>query len=95
MKIYVNIPDFFDKGEPPCASADPDAFFPEKGESNMIRNAKMVCSSCQYQTECLDYAINNNEIGIWGGTTEYERRQLKRGIKIRQPRKQYSGAKRS
>lgn len=56
----------------------------------MIRNAKMVCNSCDYQVECLAWAMDKKEIGIWGGTTEYERAQLRRGKTIRQPRKQYN-----
>jgi len=63
--------------EAACLQADPDAFYPEKGGSS--RAAKRVCHTCPVQTECLSYALANDErFGIWGGMSERERRQLKR-----------------
>jgi WhiB family redox-sensing transcriptional regulator len=60
-----------------CAQTDPEAFFPEKGGST--REAKRVCRSCEVQSECLEYALDNDErFGIWGGMSERERRRLKR-----------------
>lgn len=60
-----------------CAQTDPEAFFPEKGGST--REAKKVCGSCEVRSECLDYALENDErFGIWGGLSERERRKLKR-----------------
>ena len=60
-----------------CAQTDPEAFFPEKGGST--REAKKVCTSCEVRSECLAYALANDErFGIWGGLSERERRKLKR-----------------
>lgn len=60
-----------------CAQTDPEAFFPEKGGST--REAKKVCLSCDVRSECLDYALENDErFGIWGGLSERERRKLKK-----------------
>lgn len=62
-----------------CAQTDPEAFFPEKGGST--REAKRICQGCEVRSECLDYALANDErFGIWGGLSERERRRLKRGI---------------
>src|SRR6204780_554871 len=59
------------------AQSDPGAFFPEKGGST--REAKKVCRSCEVRSECLEYALENDErFGIWGGMSERERRRLKR-----------------
>lgn len=59
-----------------CAQTDPEAFFPEKGGST--REAKKVCVSCEVRSECLEYALDNDErFGIWGGLSERERRKLK------------------
>lgn len=33
---------------------------------------------CPIRTSCLAYALRHDEVGIWGGTTEYQRRQLSR-----------------
>jgi WhiB family transcriptional regulator, redox-sensing transcriptional regulator len=60
-----------------CAQTDPEAFFPEKGGST--RDAKRVCSACTVRSECLEYALGNDErFGIWGGLSERERRRLRK-----------------
>nr|WDS96119.1 transcriptional regulator WhiB [Micrococcus sp.] len=60
-----------------CAQTDPEAFFPEKGGST--RDAKKVCASCTVRSECLEYALSNDErFGIWGGLSERERRRLRK-----------------
>jgi WhiB family redox-sensing transcriptional regulator len=59
-----------------CAETDPEAFFPEKGGST--REAKRVCVGCDVRTECLEYALANDErFGIWGGLSERERRRIR------------------
>jgi len=60
-----------------CAQTDPEAFFPEKGGST--REAKKICQQCEVSSECLEYALANDErFGIWGGLSERERRRLRR-----------------
>jgi len=60
-----------------CAETDPEAFFPEKGGST--REAKKICTGCEVRSECLEYALSNDErFGIWGGLSERERRRLRR-----------------
>jgi WhiB family transcriptional regulator, redox-sensing transcriptional regulator len=62
-----------------CAQTDPEAFFPEKGGST--REAKRICTTCAVRSECLEYALGNDErFGIWGGLSERERRRLKRKV---------------
>lgn len=66
-------------GVPPCSTADPEAFFPERGEDRWLLNAaKKVCDSCIYAAPCREWAIENREIGIWGGTTEFDRKRIRR-----------------
>jgi WhiB family redox-sensing transcriptional regulator len=44
--------------------------------------AKSICARCPVRSPCLAYALRVHEtLGIWGGTTEAERRQLQRGPK--------------
>ena len=60
-----------------CAQTDPEAFFPEKGGST--RDAKRICDSCEVRSDCLEYALSNDErFGIWGGLSERERRKLRK-----------------
>ncbi len=60
-----------------CVGIDPDIFFPERGAST--REAKALCASCKARAACLEYALEKGEkFGIWGGTSERERRRLRR-----------------
>lgn len=60
-----------------CVEADPEIFFPERGGSS--KAARAVCRECPVRLECLRYALANREqFGIWGGTSERERRRLRR-----------------
>ena len=66
-----------------CIDLDPNLFFPEQvsGAHLIVRRAKSVCSSCAVRSECLTFALSFSDRsfpGIWGGTTEAERRRLKR-----------------
>lgn len=68
--------------ESACRDVDPGIFFPVGG-SNMavdqIDEAKAICNACFVKDECLDFALHaNQESGIWGGTSEDERRRLRR-----------------
>lgn len=39
--------------------------------------AKAICAECDVAIECLHFALDAREQhGIWGGTTEAERRSL-------------------
>lgn len=73
-----------------CRDTDPDLFFPvgTTGPAIVqIENAKAVCRQCEAQADCLEYAIaTNQDSGIWGGTSEEERRKL---------RKQYAAQRRT
>jgi WhiB family redox-sensing transcriptional regulator len=73
-----------------CADVDPDLFFPVGVTGPavpQIAAAKAVCGTCAVQTQCLEFAITTNqEYGVWGGTSEEERRALRRAWRARQRR---------
>lgn len=82
---YMQYPNFYVKGTPNCKVApDPEIFFPEpygKGAGEISRRAKAVCEAnggCAYLKECLAWAVVNNEPGVWGGTSENERRKIRK-----------------
>ena len=60
--------------------ADPenkDLFYPERGSST--KEPKKICASCPVKKECLDYGLMKGEkFGIWGGTSERERRKIRK-----------------
>ncbi len=40
--------------------------------------AKGQCFGCPVRAECLEYALEHNEVfGVWGGTDPEERKQLR------------------
>ena len=65
-----------------CRDLDPDLFFPVGVTGvavEQIEAAKSFCRVCPSQSQCLEFAITTNqEYGEWGGTTEDERRVLRR-----------------
>jgi WhiB family transcriptional regulator, redox-sensing transcriptional regulator len=68
------------RNRPRCADEDPELFFPysKSQDDIMTRMAKKVCSQCLVSDACLSYALDDPDIqGIWGGTTEGERRRMR------------------
>jgi WhiB family redox-sensing transcriptional regulator len=62
-----------------CTEVNPDLFFAGKGEAATTRAAKRFCQQCEVRKQCLEYALTNRGIaGVWGGTTERDRQELKR-----------------
>lgn len=65
------------QSEAACLDQDPDIFFPEQGGSS--KAARAICADCKVKRECLAYALANNEqFGIWGETSERQRRKLRK-----------------
>ena len=59
-----------------CAGSDIELFYPEQGDDS--KAAKRVCYECPVQQECLDYALISIERhGVWGGTSEKQRRTMR------------------
>lgn len=66
-----------------CKGRSTRLFFPERGDSNVL--ALKICAGCPVQVECLDYALSTGQThGVWGGTSERERRQQRRA-QVRRP----------
>lgn len=63
-----------------CRGKDTNLFFPERGEHNT--EAVEICNGCPVRTICLEQGLVNYELGVWGGTSERERRVLVRRRKI-------------
>ncbi|MFM8846585.1 MAG: WhiB family transcriptional regulator [Actinomycetota bacterium] len=58
-----------------CRGLDPEVFFPETDEEADI--AKNICATCDVRVACLEHALSSREkVGVWGGTTERERRRI-------------------
>lgn len=63
-----------------CRGMDGDIFFPKRGGS--ANEARKICAQCDVSAECLEeqLALSNNDDkgGVWAGTTERERRNLRK-----------------
>jgi WhiB family redox-sensing transcriptional regulator len=64
-----------------CQNADPDLFFPIGATGpalDQIDEARRICRACPVRRQCLAWALDLGcAAGIWGGTTEDERRALR------------------
>ena len=71
-------PDFW-QNQAACFGVDPDVFFPVSEDE--AGPALMFCGTCRIREECLSWALKNGErYGVWGGTTEQQRRRLQRRV---------------
>jgi len=65
-----------------CKGEDPELFFGPPAEFVTTRQqreakAKAICARCPARAECLEFALDTGEAyGIWGGTSEDDRRAL-------------------
>jgi len=64
-----------------CAEISPSVFFPSDGVG--VEVAKKICQDCEVRAQCLEYALANRiDHGVWGGTSERERRRLLRQRRV-------------
>jgi len=71
-------------GAEPCASVGTETFFTDD-DTPLYRDVhaiKAICTPCPMREECRDYALRVSVQGIWGGTTEADRRRLRRELGI-------------
>lgn len=60
-----------------CREEPPKMFFPSDGVG--VEVARRICATCDVQVTCLEYALRNRiDHGVWGGTSERERRRIAR-----------------
>lgn len=84
IRAWRAAPDLLPEPEPwraqaACRGVNPDVFFPDKGQS--VARARAICARCPVRDACLEYALaagsNHVDVGVWGGTTTRERRQIR------------------
>jgi WhiB family redox-sensing transcriptional regulator len=62
-----------------CRGIDAEIFYPETDDEADAEAAKAVCGVCPVRQACLEHALAHREReGVWGGTTERERRRILR-----------------
>lgn len=71
----------FRSGPVPCRGITP-LMYDELG----VARAKAVCAGCPVREACLEFALANDERwGVWGGTSERQRRAM-RVVRVRERR---------
>lgn len=64
-----------------CRETSPSTFFPSDGVG--VDVARQICAGCPVKAHCLEYALRNRiDHGVWGGTSERERRRIARQRRI-------------
>jgi len=71
-----------------CLGEGTDIFFHER-YTHAVKEAKKLCAICVVRQNCLDFAIRNECVGVWGGMTTQERKvHIRNQRRINGPPKQ-------
>jgi hypothetical protein len=74
----------FDAVDARCRETDPEIFFPDSNQSqNEIKVILSLCSNCPVFTKCYDYALHNDVVGWWAGTTYADREKIRKRKRFR------------
>lgn len=80
VRRFMSRPEWMD--EAACRGRDANLFHPTGREDAIERalaTARTICRRCDVQAECLAFALNGRESGIWAGTSDAQRRRILRG----------------
>lgn len=64
-------------GDEPCREVDPDLFYQEAYDREMLRLLRGLCGGCNVRDACLEYALTE-DFGFWAGYTAQERAKIAR-----------------
>jgi WhiB family redox-sensing transcriptional regulator len=66
--------------EAACSGLPHSVFFPVGDDvDEAIASAKEICALCSVSDACLEFALETNQrAGVWGGTSEEDRKALRR-----------------
>jgi hypothetical protein len=60
--------------------AEMDTFFPDQADQLVgavgLRRARLYCARCPVRYECLEVALEQKWVGVWGGTTDEMRAEV-------------------
>lgn len=65
-----------------CRSVPVNVFFPGRGDTAAITQAREICARCPVLEECRAYALAAPQelLGVWGGLSGKERREARREL---------------
>ncbi|TYB97131.1 WhiB family transcriptional regulator [Micromonospora sp. WP24] len=79
LNLYARRPHFIDHADQPpaCRGHDPDLWFRKSDKGK----AKAICGLCPHEQACRAWAYaqpHHQLFGVWGGTTESDRRKARK-----------------
>ena len=64
-----------------CRGQGPEDFI--RGPKSDYGKTRELCAACPVRKPCLEYALRDDWLtGLWGGTTDGERRKIRRGRRV-------------
>ena len=64
---------------PACTGIDVEMFFTDDNlRYSDLQGVIKICNTCPVIQQCFDYAIKYNVNGVWGGTSEAQRRAYRK-----------------
>src|ERR1019366_1845525 len=95
-RIFTPTPPWMKDRRVKCRGLSPALFYPNSPSSD-VSKAKALCNGtdgtapCYFRDTCLHYAIDEHEqFGVWGGTSERDRRKIWRARRVRKDDTIYS-----
>jgi WhiB family redox-sensing transcriptional regulator len=74
--VAYPVPEF---EEAKCRDTDPDFFFPTgPGQAAEEAAAAAFCYDCPEIVPCREWALMNEDFGVWGGLTEADRAAIRK-----------------
>lgn len=64
-----------------CRGEGLELFFPERRE--LVTGAVAICAACPVRPECLEHGLRYERHGVWGGTSERQRKAMRQRMGIR------------
>lgn len=64
-----------------CIGMDTNEFIKDDKTFKVTPLVEQACAKCIVKDECLRAALENNELGYWGGTTWVERQKMMRSTR--------------
>ena len=74
MRDVPTLRSIIEREDRACVDVDSSVFFPRHRTRGAVQYAKQFCGRCPIIDDCRTFASINDLDGIWGGTTEAERR---------------------
>lgn len=79
VRLRVPAEDESWRADAACLDMPAGLFYAGPHENHVAARARTVCATCPVADACLEFALVHDErFGIWGGTSERERRRLRR-----------------